>query len=152
MTIASGISYWEAFQPGIVLGLLAIAILPWLNRDNTTARTVALGVCILLGWRYMLWRIIETLPPVGLTADFALGVVFTTVEMLSMLGTTVALIFLTRTRDRTAEADSKVAWLKSLPQQPLVDVLICTYKQPKVRIVEPKGADDGALEDLFFLI
>ena len=88
----------------------------------------------------------------GLTANFALGVVFTTVEMLSMLGTTVALIFLTRTRDRTAEADSKVAWLKSLPQQPLVDVLICTYKQPKVRIVEPKGADDGALEDLFFLI
>ncbi|HUJ36102.1 MAG TPA: glycosyltransferase [Hyphomicrobium sp.] len=129
MTVASGISYWEAFQPGIVLGLLAIAILPWLNRDNTTARTVALGVCILLGWRYMLWRIIETLPPVGLTADFALGVVFTTVEMLSMLGTTVALIFLTRTRDRTAEADSKVAWLKSLPQQPLVDVLICTYNE-----------------------
>ena len=51
MTVASGISYWEAFQPGIVLGLLAIAILPWLKRDNTTARTVALGVCILLGWR-----------------------------------------------------------------------------------------------------
>lgn len=129
MTVASGIGYWEAFQPGIVLGLLAIAILPWLNRDNTTARTVALGVCILLGWRYMLWRIIETLPPVGLTADFALGVVFTTVEMLSMLGTTVALIFLTRTRDRTAEADRKVAWLESLPQQPLVDVLICTYNE-----------------------
>jgi cellulose synthase (UDP-forming) len=129
MIVASGVSYWEAFQPGIVLGLLAIGILPWLNRDNTIARTAALAVCIFLGWRYMLWRITETLPPVGLTADFSLGALFTAVEMLSMLGTTVALIFLTRTRNRTEEANRKVAWLKSLPQQPLVDVLICTYNE-----------------------
>jgi cellulose synthase (UDP-forming) len=135
MIVASGVSYWEAFQPGIVLLLLAVAILPWLNRDNTTARTAALAVCIFLAWRYMLWRIVETLPPVGLTADFALGAVFTTVEMLSMLGTTVALIFLTRTSDRTPEADKKVALLRALPQQPLVDVLICTYNE-EIEILE----------------
>jgi cellulose synthase (UDP-forming) len=129
MIVASGVSYWEAFQPGLVLGLLAIAILPWLNRDNTTARTFALAVCIFLGSRYMLWRITDTLPPVGLTVDFGLGVLFTVVEMLSMLGTTVALVFLTRTRDRTPEADRNIPWLKSLPRQPLVDVLICTYNE-----------------------
>ncbi len=129
MIVASGVSYWDAFQPGLALGLLAIALLPWLNRDNTVARTVALAVCIFLGWRYMLWRIMETLPPFGLTPDFALGVFFTAVEMLSMLGTTVALVFLTRTCNRTAEADSKVPWLMSLPRQPLVDVLICTYNE-----------------------
>ena len=63
MIVASGVSYWEAFQPGLVLGLLAIAILPWLNRDNTIARTAALTVCLILAWRYMLWRIIYTQPP-----------------------------------------------------------------------------------------
>ncbi len=129
MIVASGVSYWEAFQPGLVLGLLAIAILPWLNRDNTIARTAALTVCLILAWRYMLWRIIYTLPPAGLTLDFGLGVLFTTVEMLSMLGATVALVFLTRTSDRTPEANRNVPWLKSLPHQPLVDVLICTYNE-----------------------
>ncbi len=129
MIVASGVSYWEAFQPALALGLLAAAILPWLNRDNTVARTVALSVCLFLAWRYMLWRIMYTLPPVGLTLDFGLGALFTAVEMLSMLGATVALVFLTRTRDRTPEADRNVAWLKSLPRKPLVDVLICTYNE-----------------------
>ena len=46
-----------------------------------------------------------------------------------MLGATMALIFLTRTRNRTPEANANVPWLKSLPEQPLVDVLICTYNE-----------------------
>lgn len=129
MSVASGVSYWEAFQPGLVLFLLAAAILPWLNRDNTIARTVALSVCLFLAWRYMLWRVMYTLPPVGLTLDFGLGLLFTAVEMLSMLGTTVALAFLTRTRDRTPEVDRNLPWLKALPKAPLVDVLICTYNE-----------------------
>jgi cellulose synthase (UDP-forming) len=129
MSVASGISYWEAFQPGLVLGLLAVAMLPWLNRDNAIARTATISVCVILAWRYMLWRITYTLPPVGLTLDFGLGVVFITIEMLSMLGATVASVFLTRTRDRTPDAERNIPWLKSLPRPPLVDVLICTYNE-----------------------
>jgi cellulose synthase/poly-beta-1,6-N-acetylglucosamine synthase-like glycosyltransferase len=129
MSVASGISYWEAFQPGLVLGLLAIALLPWLNRDNTIARTVAISVCLLLAWRYMLWRIMYTLPPAGPTLDFGVGLLFIAVEMLSMLGATVASVFLIRTRDRTPDVERNLQWLKSLPRQPLVDVLICTYNE-----------------------
>ena len=129
MSVASGISYWEAFQPGLVLGLLAIALLPWLNRDNTIARTVAISVCLLLAWRYMLWRIMYTLPPAGPTLDFGVGLLFITVEMLSMLGATVASVFLIRTRDRAPDVERNLPWLKSLPRQPLVDVLICTYNE-----------------------
>ncbi len=120
MAVASGMTYWDALLPSIVLGLLAVGILPWLNRGNTRARTVAIGVCIFLAWRYMLWRITETLPPADQTLDFAVGAVFTLVEMLSMLGATLALVFLTRTKDRTPEADTDVVWLKSQPEQPLV--------------------------------
>jgi cellulose synthase (UDP-forming) len=129
MSVASGVSYWDAIAPGLVMGLLAIGILPWLDRNNTLARTIAIGVCLFLGWRYMLWRITDTLPPLSEPLDFAVGAVFTLVEMLSMLGTTVALFFLTRTKDRTPEADADVKWLKALPEQPLVDVLVCTYNE-----------------------
>ena len=129
MSVASGISYWEAFQPGLVLGLLAIAVLPWLNRDNTIARAVAISLCLLLAWRYMLWRVMDTLPPAGPTLDFGVGLLFIAVEMLSMLGATVASVFLIRTRDRTPDVERNLPWLRSLPCQPLVDVLICTYNE-----------------------
>jgi cellulose synthase (UDP-forming) len=129
MMVASGVSYWDAVLPSIVMGLIAIGVLPWLDRNNTVARTIAISACLFLAWRYMLWRITDTLPPIDQTLDFAVGAVFTLVEMLSMLGATVALIFLTRTRNRTPEANANVAWLKSLPEQPLVDVLICTYNE-----------------------
>ena len=129
MNVASGVSYWDAIVPGLLMGLIAVGVLPWLDRNNTLARTVGIGVCLFLGWRYMLWRFTETLPPLSEPLDFSIGLVFTLVEMLSMLGTTLALFFLTRTKDRTPEANANVQWLKSLPEQPLVDVLICTYNE-----------------------
>lgn len=129
MILASGVSNWDAMAPALVLGLVAIGVLPWLDRNNTVARTLAIGVCLFFGWRYMFWRIGETLPPLSEPLDFSVGALFTFVEMLSMLGTTLALVFLTRTKDRTPEADANVVWLKSLPEQPLVDVLICTYNE-----------------------
>jgi len=129
MTVPSGTGYWDAFAPSFALLLIAIAVLPWLDRYNRPARTATVAICIFLGWRYMLWRIFDTLPPVGLTLDFGLGALFTTVEFLSMVGATITLFFLTRTRNRTSEADHNIAWLKSLPRPPLVDVLICTYNE-----------------------
>jgi cellulose synthase (UDP-forming) len=129
MPIASGISYWDAVLPGIVLGLLAIGILPWVDRNNTLVRTIAIGVCVFLGWRYMFWRIADTIPPLAQPLDFAVGSIFTFVEMLSMLGSTIALWFLTRTMDRTPEADANLPWIANNPQPPLVDVLICTYNE-----------------------
>jgi len=129
MNVASGVSYWDAIVPGLVMGLIAVGVLPWLDRNNTLARTVGIGVCLFLGWRYMLWRFTETLPPLSEPLDFSIGMVFTLVEMLSMLGTTLALFFLTRTKDRTPEASANAQWLRSLPEQPLVDVLICTYNE-----------------------
>ncbi len=129
MTVTSGLGYWDAFAPTLAFILIAVAILPWLDRYNSYARTVAVAITIFLGWRYMLWRIFDTLPPVGLTLDFALGALFTAVEALAMVGATISLFFLTRTRNRTSEADHNIAWLKSLPRPPLVDVLICTYNE-----------------------
>ncbi|WP_072370908.1 glycosyltransferase [Hyphomicrobium sp. NDB2Meth4] len=131
MPVASGMTYWEAVLPGLVLGLLAAGLLPWLNRSNTLVRTIAITVGLALAWRYMTWRITSTLPPIGLTWDFAFGAGFTLIELLSMIGASIAMLFLTRTINRTPQAEANLPWLTSLPEPPLVDVLICTYNEEK---------------------
>ncbi|MFD0986604.1 glycosyltransferase family 2 protein [Methyloligella solikamskensis] len=135
MSYASGVSYWEALVPGLLVLLASLAILPWLNRKSDIARSVVIFICLAITWRYMIWRITQTLPPVGLTADFAAGVIFTTVEFLAIVGGTLSLFFLTRSRNRTDEVERNLPWLRSLPKQPLVDVLICTYNEDE-RILE----------------
>jgi cellulose synthase (UDP-forming) len=129
MTYASGTTYWEAFLPGLIIVLVAGAVLPWLNRESTAVRTGAIAVCVLLSWRYMCWRLANTLPPAGLTLDFTFGIIFVTVELLAMIGGTASLVFLTRTRNRTPNANRNVHWLLSLSSLPRVDVLICTYNE-----------------------
>lgn len=129
MSYASGVTYWEAFLPGLAIIFLAAAILPWLDRENRWARTGAIALCIFVSWRYLLWRIGDTLPPVGLTLDFAAGIIFMIVEALAMIGGTLSLMFLTRTSDRTPDVQRNLRWLRSLPEAPKVDVLICTYNE-----------------------
>lgn len=129
MTFASGMTFWDAFAPGLALLAAAVAILPWLPRHNTFARVACLGIAIVFMWRYLAWRVVDTLPPIGMSPDFIGGVVFTALETLSIIGSTIALVFLTRTRNRSEEADRNASWLESLPQKPLVDVLICTYNE-----------------------
>lgn len=129
MTYAAGMGYWDAFAPAIVLLLIALAILPWVNRNNTTVRVIAITVCLFLGWRYMLWRIFETIPSPENPIDFLTGLTFTAVEAIAMLGATASQIFLTRTRNRTAEANANVKRLLAKPQVPKIDVLICTYNE-----------------------
>lgn len=129
MTFAAGTSYWDAFVPAFVILLTALAILPWVNRNNTIVRAIAIIFCLFLGWRYMLWRIFETIPSPDHPIDFITGLIFTAVEAFAMLGATASQLFLTRTRNRTTEANRNVPLLLAQPQLPKVDVLICTYNE-----------------------
>jgi cellulose synthase (UDP-forming) len=113
---------------GIAAGLIAVASLGWLDRRNAIHRLLVCSLAIFLMWRYMAWRVFGSLPEIGFTPDFALGVVFVAVEMLSMISTTMSLFFLTRIRDRTADVEANLPWLASQPA-PHVDVLICTYNE-----------------------
>ncbi len=122
-------TYWEAIAPSLTLAALAAAILPWFNRDWTPVRVAALFVCLLVSWRYILWRIFETLPPNEHTLDFALGVLFTSVEAISIVGLTASWIFLMRTRSRSQEANENIPWLLGSAGAPKIDVLICTYNE-----------------------
>jgi cellulose synthase (UDP-forming) len=119
----------ETLSPGILVIGAAWVLLPWLRPDDQRARAAMVAVMIALMWRYMLWRWFATLPSVGLTFDFGVGVVFAFIETLMMCGSTVSLVFLARLSDRTADADRNAVWLEALAPQPLVDVFICTYNE-----------------------
>src|SRR6185503_9069628 len=115
--------------PGIVAAGLVVALLPWLRRESSVARTIVIAVSIGLGWQYMFWRITETLPEAGFTADYVVGVLFVTVEALALLSTSLSFFFLTRIRIRTKDVEENMGWLMSQPVPPRVDVLICTYNE-----------------------
>jgi cellulose synthase (UDP-forming) len=115
--------------PGVVAAGFVIATLPWLRRDSAISRTVVLCVAIILTWRYMAWRVFETLPPVGLTADWIAGAMFVGVEALALVSTTVTLLFMTRIKSRSGEVAANLSWLLDRPSLPLVDVLVCTYNE-----------------------
>jgi cellulose synthase (UDP-forming) len=118
----------EVLSPGLALGAGLLALLPWLRRDSTIARSLFVAVSLFFMWRYIHWRLTESLPPVGLTADFIAGAAFSLVETATFVGTSLSLFFLSRTSNHTPEVDANSAWLRAIPP-PLVDVCICTYNE-----------------------
>ena len=109
------------------MSFVLIAVLPWLDREEKYARAAVVGCITILMLRYLIWRVVDTIPPVGFTADFIIGICFTAVEALMLVGSVPSLIYLGRIKSRTATADANIPWL--LERAPLVDVLICTYNE-----------------------
>ena len=81
--------------------------------------------------QYAWWRITETLPAPALTFEYALALVFLVAEMVGIVTAALSLLFLTRTRDRSPEADANAGWLASLARRPPIDVLICSYNEER---------------------
>jgi cellulose synthase (UDP-forming) len=121
----------DALAPGLLVIGAALIALPWLSPKNERARMAVVAVIAVLMWRYMIWRWLYTLPPMGISVDWIVGVIFAMVETLAMLGTTIGLISLTRLSDRTPEVQRNLSWLDAQTPLPLVDVFICTYNEDK---------------------
>ena len=121
----------EAALPAFGLTALLVAVLPWCRRDSTLARSALASVALLLTARYVWWRWTRTLPPVALDADFIVGLAFFCVEALTIVGVAITYVILTRTRDRSREADGNIGWLRAQPRAAIVDVFICTYNEDR---------------------
>ena len=119
----------DVLAPGILVAGAALILLPWLRPESERARAAVVAVVVVLMWRYMIWRWLATLPPIGLTIDWIIGVVFAIVETLAMTGTTIGLICLTRLSNRSPQVERNLAWLDASTPPPLVDVFICTYNE-----------------------
>ncbi len=121
----------DTMAPGLLVIGAALIVLPWMSPRNERARMAVVAVIIVLMWRYMIWRWLYTLPPMGFSVDWIVGLIFVTVETLAILGTTIGLIGLTRVSNRTPQVQQNLSWLDAQAPLPLVDVFICTYNEDK---------------------
>ena len=111
----------------IALGL-ALCLLPLLNRNDTRARAVVLFVAAVLAWRYIIWRFTDTIPSFELGLDALVAWAFAALEGLTVVSSTLAFLILTRTKDRSPEADRHAGWWGPAPA-PRVDIYIATYNE-----------------------
>ena len=130
-----------AALPGLTAGGAALTVLPWLRPNDVRARTVLSAISVVLMGRYELWRWLETLPPIGWSADWFVGLIFVLCESLTVIGHGVTLLFMSRTRTRSAEVDANLVWLQHRTA-PLVDVFICTYNE-EATILEKTIVPEG---------
>src|SRR3984893_14843645 len=74
----------------------AIILLPFLDPKDNRARTALFAICILLIWRYVLWRFVDTLPPFELRFSSLYAWGFSVVEALACLGWALCFVNLFR--------------------------------------------------------
>lgn len=121
----------SAISASLGPGLLALAlwlVLPLIPPDRQPWRMGMFALVIVLAWRYMAWRFIETIPELDFSVDAIVAWGFALLEAGTVVSTTIAFFILSRTRDRKAEATSHLGWWGSA-RAPQVDVLIATYNE-----------------------
>src|SRR5437763_2292653 len=106
----------------------AVVALPFLDPKDDRARTALFAICLVLTWRYVIWRFSDTLPPFELHFDSLYAWAFSVVEALACRGWTLGFLNLSRTKNRSQEATEQGARLAG-QTPPRVDVLIATYNE-----------------------
>jgi cellulose synthase (UDP-forming) len=123
-----------AATPMLVIAGMALLVLPILDPDHPWSRRIGAGLTALLLIRYLVWRVTVTLPPFGFGAEPLVAYGYMLVEALSSLAGLLLLHVLSRTRNRSREADAHP--VDGFPDgPPLIDIFIPTYNE-KREIVE----------------
>jgi cellulose synthase (UDP-forming) len=110
----------------IAFGLYLAGVAIW-PRPTALSRPLMLSISAALTVQYTWWRITETLPPAALSVEYAIAIGFLLAETAGMSASALSLLFLFRTRDRSADANA--GWLENEARSPPVDVLICSYNE-----------------------
>ncbi|MFE3837505.1 glycosyltransferase [Pseudogemmobacter sonorensis] len=117
--------------PVLMIIGLALAVLPFVRRENPVVRAIAALFCAGLVLRYMAWRITQTLPPFAFDASTLWAWGFLATELAAGISGLTVLFFLSRHRDRGAEADANADWHAQGGQSPRVAVLLPTYNEER---------------------
>lgn len=106
----------------IVAVLLVVALKPF--SEQTAARFALLAVASVIVLRYLIWRLLETLPPAAPTLSFGIAVLLFAVELYSNLA-----FFLNAfiNADPTTRRFPPQVSLRDLPT---VDILVPSYNEP----------------------
>jgi cellulose synthase (UDP-forming) len=113
MTKVGGTELLAAFWPTLLLLGASLMVMSIVNRRAESARLAVMAVSVTLLLRYFYWRATSTLPPTGLTADFAAGLIFLFVETIALVAAILSMVFLSRSRDRTPERRTSHGWRHS---------------------------------------
>lgn len=112
--------------------LLAVAVplnaFAFLGRHHPVARVIAAATCILCTLRYLWWRWTVSMPEGQELWQQAWAWTFLGFETLSLLSTVMIFAFMSRRRDRSAEADAGQG--SPLQDEP-TDVFIATYNEER---------------------
>lgn len=129
IAFATGTMLFDVLLPSLVITGSLLLVLPLLRHEHLSARVALIALSLILMWRYALWRITETMPPADGGIEYIVGLIFIVVEVLSIIAATLSLLFKTRRRWRSDDADAGVARLRRERAAPRVDVFICTYNE-----------------------
>jgi cellulose synthase (UDP-forming) len=120
-----------AVRPALAtLGFFLVCLAIW-PKPGARSRVFMIAVSLAFMAQYAWWRITQTLPPAALSFEYALALGFLIAEMAGLAASALCLLFLTRTRDRSPDADANAQWLADLPECPPIDVLICSYNEER---------------------
>ncbi len=120
----------EVFVPALAVLGFFIGVAPLLPRRPMWTRVLAIGVTQVCCARYFWWRLTETEPAADGVQEIWFFLVLG-IELCGFLSFSIYCLTVSRTIDRTAEADQWEAWLRALPpeQVPEVDVFLPTYNE-----------------------
>jgi cellulose synthase (UDP-forming) len=117
-----------SIDAGLLIGLLALQRLldPMESRDRILFGLTTASLLVL----YAAWRWHDTLPPFSFSAQGLWQHAFFGLEALAIVYTLMSIAILSRSIDRSAQADDAQARLERDDAFPPVDVFICTYDEP----------------------
>jgi cellulose synthase/poly-beta-1,6-N-acetylglucosamine synthase-like glycosyltransferase len=119
---------FSAFGPLLVSAGLMLAMFAMFGRGSKACRAMAAALCIFLTFRYLWWHATMGMPKGQTLLQQAWAWTFFFFEATNNLSSTMVYFFLSRTKDRTADADA--AQNSPLLAAP-VDVFIATYNEPE---------------------
>lgn len=121
----------EAAWPLLVTLGLFLALSPWISPEAHWVRSVWRLLSLLTLGRYLLWRVLETLPAPEVSARFAYQATCLAIEALFWYLVIGIRRREARRLDRSPEADAHTAWWGERREAPLVDILIPTYNEAR---------------------
>ena len=114
-------------QISVVIGLAMI--LPYvMDSKSTLHRSVLYFFAAMLGLRYLIWRTMFTISPPELSWDCLASWSLLGFEVAAMICAFSTFALMSRTINRSAEADAHLSWWGEAPA-PRVAVLIATYNE-----------------------
>lgn len=99
------------------------------RRERAADRIVFGGVTVVLLLVYLAWRVTQTLPEPRMDFPSAWAHVFFGFECMALAYTLISVAVLTRTTERTPQADAGEAALRRAAAPPRVDIFIATYNE-----------------------